>query len=56
MTSTLPLRRTILHFSHIGFTDALTFIALPTSRLLHVANDVFDHHEERRSVAAAPQE
>jgi len=26
MTSTTPRRRTILHFSHIGFTDALTFI------------------------------
>jgi hypothetical protein len=26
MTSTTPLRRTILHFSHIGLTDALTFI------------------------------
>ena len=26
MTSTTPLRRTIMHFSHIGFTDALTFI------------------------------
>ncbi len=26
MTSTTPLRRTILHFSHIGLTDALTFM------------------------------
>jgi len=26
MTITLPLRFIILHFSQIGFTDALTFI------------------------------
>jgi len=26
MTITLPLRFIILHFSHIGFTDDLTFI------------------------------
>src|SRR4051812_15460725 len=27
ITKTAPLRRMILHFSHIGFTEALTFIA-----------------------------
>jgi hypothetical protein len=27
ITSTAPPRRTTLHFSHIGFTDARTFIA-----------------------------
>jgi hypothetical protein len=26
MTSTAPWRRMILHFSHIGFTDGLTFM------------------------------
>jgi hypothetical protein len=26
ITSTLPWRRTILHFSHIGLTDGLTFM------------------------------
>lgn len=26
MTITFPLRRMILHFSHIGFTDGRTFI------------------------------
>jgi hypothetical protein len=26
MTSTVPWRRMILHFSHIGFTDGLTFM------------------------------
>lgn len=29
MTITLPLRRMILHFSHIGFTDGRTFILVP---------------------------
>src|SRR5699024_485401 len=32
MTITLPLRVIILHFSQIGFTDALTFIFLPPLR------------------------
>jgi hypothetical protein len=27
MTITLPLRRMTLHFSQIGFTDGLTFMA-----------------------------
>ena len=29
MTITLPLRRMILHFSHIGFTDGRTFMLVP---------------------------
>src|SRR5699024_7495346 len=29
ITITFPLRLMILHFSHIGLTDALTFIILP---------------------------
>src|SRR5680860_1561630 len=29
MINTAPLRRTTLHFSHIGFTDARTFITDP---------------------------
>jgi hypothetical protein len=29
MTSSLPPRRTTLHFSQIGFTDDLTFITFP---------------------------
>ena len=28
MTMTRPLRRMTLHFSHMGFTDGLTFIVL----------------------------
>ena len=28
MTTTTPRRRMILHFSHIGLTDALTFIPI----------------------------
>jgi hypothetical protein len=28
MTSTAPWRRMILHFSHIGLTDGLTFMIL----------------------------
>jgi hypothetical protein len=38
ITSTTPLRRMILHFSHIGFTDGLTFMIpfggwVPATRL-----------------------
>jgi hypothetical protein len=32
ITSTTPWRRMILHFSHIGFTDGLTFM-IPSRRL-----------------------
>jgi hypothetical protein len=32
MTSTTPWRRMILHFSHIGLTDGLTFM-IPFRRL-----------------------
>jgi hypothetical protein len=32
MTSTRPLRRMILHFSHIGLTDGLTFTEFVSRR------------------------
>src|SRR3954471_17021036 len=52
MTRTRPLRRMILHFSHIGFTDGLTFMCpfglicatrlwLPFRLPLHARSKVF---------------
>src|SRR4029434_8284197 len=38
MTSTAPPRRMILHFSHMGFTDARTFIA-PRNRETYRTNE-----------------
>lgn len=42
MTITFPLRLMILHFSQIGFTDALTFILLPPfkSEITSTCNDM----------------
>ena len=36
MTMTLPLRLMILHFSHMGFTEGLTFICCTSYLLLQV--------------------
>ena len=67
MTRTRPLRRMILHFSHIGFTDGLTFMCpfglicatwlwLPFRLPLHTRSKSFAHgrfpHEARRSSVA----
>ena len=37
MTITLPLRLMILHFSHMGFTEGLTFIGFLLSRIAAAA-------------------
>jgi len=59
MTYTVPRLRTILHFGHIFFTDALTFIDLPptdTFRLLPTAvnnEQQLDNHQSVR-ISASP--
>ena len=49
MTITRPLRRITLHFSHMGFTDGLTFIVLNHSFQRFVSNSF-----ARGSLLAAP--
>ena len=38
MTITRPLRRMILHFSQIGFTDGLTFMGINLHQILSVVD------------------
>jgi hypothetical protein len=45
ITSTTPRRRITRHRSHIGFTDARTFIALSLGRIQSLAEKAHQPHE-----------
>jgi hypothetical protein len=60
MTRTRPFRRMILHFSHIGFTDGLTFMCpfgvvgatrlwLPVRPPLHTRSKLLAHPASTRT-------